>query len=106
MSVNCLICYNRSMHEEDLKNLVGWLQAIYKEAQITRGNTLEMRRNIDMIPELRNKAEQTDRESSDVERKVEEARNHLENQMRKLEDALNEVRHELKDIHAKLDHLK
>jgi archaellum component FlaC len=94
------------MHEEDIKNLVGWLQAIYKETQLTRGATTEMRRNIDMIPEIRTMSEHGSHDSNDAERKIEETKNHLENQIRKLEDMLNEVRHELKDIHSKLDHLK
>lgn len=94
------------MHEEDIKNLVGWLQAIYKETQLTRGATAEMRRNIDLIPEIKTLTDHGEHETNDTERKLEEIRNHLEAQIRKLEDGLNEIKHELRDIHSKVDHLK
>lgn len=94
------------MNQEDLKNLVGWLQAIYKEAQTTRGTAQELKRNIDMIPEIREFASRGSQDSGDAERKIEDARNNLENRISKLEDILNDLRGEIRDIKSKVDRIK
>lgn len=94
------------MNQEDLKNLVGWLQAIYKEVQTTRGTAQELKRNIDIIPEIRELASRGSQDSGDAERKIEDARNNLENRINKLEDILNDLRGEIRDIKSKVDRIK
>ena len=94
------------MNQEDIKNLVGWLQAIYKEVQTTRGTATEMRRNIDMIPDIRTSTHKGTQDSGDAERKIEEARNHLDNRLNKLEDILHDLRAELREVRSKVDHIK
>lgn len=94
------------MNNDDLKNLVGWLQAIHKEAQLTRGGVEELKRNVDMIPEIRDTANRGTQDSGDAERKIEETRNHLEGRINKLEDILNDLRSEIREIKAKVDRIK
>lgn len=94
------------MNQEDLKNLVGWLQAIYKETQATRGATNEMRRNINMIPEIRDSTHRGTQDSGDAERKIEETRNHLESRLNKIEDLLSDLRNEIRDIKNRVDRIK
>jgi archaellum component FlaC len=94
------------MNQEDVKNLVGWLQAIYKETQEARGATNEMRKNIHMIPEIREFANKGSHDSGDAERKIEETRNHLEARINKLEDVLNDIKGDVREIRNKVDHLK
>ena len=94
------------MNQEDLKNLTGWLQAIYKESQAARGGVNEMRSKVDMIPEIREFTNRGNHNSSDADRKIEETRNHLEQQIRKVEDMLHEMQKSLHDISSKIDHLK
>lgn len=94
------------MNQEDIKNLVGWLQAIHKELQETRGAANEMRRHVDMIPEIRDSTNKGTQDSGDAERKIEDARNHLENRINKLEDILNDLRTDVRDIRAKVDRIK
>ena len=94
------------MNQEDLKNLMGWLQAIYKEAQETRGATIEMRRNVQMIPDIRENSMHGSKDSGDTERMLQDTKNHLETRMNKLEDMLRDISSHLKDIQSKVDHLK
>jgi|GEM_PF-5933502 len=94
------------MNQEDLKNLTGWLEAIYKETQVTRGVATELRKNVDMIPDIRHFTDIASRDSSDSEKKIEETRNHLENRLSQIESMLNELRSQMKDIHSKIDHLR
>lgn len=94
------------MHEEDMKNLVGWLQAIFKESQNSRAAANDVRRHAELLPELRDMLRRDERIEANYEHKLEDTKNHLENQMRKIEDLLNELRHEIRDIKSKVDHLK
>lgn len=94
------------MNQEDLKNLVGWLQAIYKETQETRGVANEMKKNIHMIPEIREFANRGSQDSGDAERKIEETRNHLESRINKLEDILNDLRSDIREIRSRVDKIK
>lgn len=94
------------MNQEDVKNLLGWLQAIYKETQETRGSVQELRRNVDIIPEIRDSTHKGTQDSGDAERKIEETRNHLEGRINKLEDTMNDVRNMLRDVQNKVDRLK
>lgn len=94
------------MNQEDIKNLVGWLQAIYKEVQTTRGTAVEMRRHIELLPEIRNSTHKGTQDSGDAERKIEDARNHLENRINRLEDVLNDLRSDIRDIKARVDRIK
>jgi hypothetical protein len=94
------------MNQEDIKNLVGWLQAIYKETQLTKGVTEELKRNVQMIPEIRDSTLKGTQDSGDAERKIEETRNHLEGRINKLEDILNELRSDVREIRAKVDRIK
>lgn len=94
------------MNQEDLKNLMGWLQAIYKETQSTRGAVLESRRSLDMIAEIRDSTHKGTPDSGDAERKIEDTRHQLENRISKLEDSINDLRSLVKDMHSKIDRLK
>lgn len=94
------------MNQEDVKNLVGWLQAIYKETQETKGVAGELRRNIHMIPEIRESTVKGTQDSADAERKIEETRNHLESRINKLEDILNDLRSDIREIRSKVDRIK
>lgn len=100
------VCYDVCMNQEDIKNLVGWLQAIYKETQLAKGAAEELRRNVDMIPEIKDIATRGTHDSGDAERKVEDTRNHLENRINKIEDILNDLRNEIREIKAKVDRIK
>lgn len=94
------------MNQEDLKNLVGWLQAIYKETQLARGVSDELKRQVAAIPEMKELIARGTQDSSDAERKIEETRNHLENRINKLEDLLNDLRGDIKDMKSKIDRFK
>lgn len=94
------------MNNEDVKNLVGWLQAIYKEAQQTKGVAEELKRNVAMIPEIKDVANRGTQDSGDAERKIEDTRNHLESRINKIEDILNDLRSEIREIKAKVDRIK
>ena len=93
------------MNQDDVKNLMGWLQAIYKETQEARGATQELRRNVDLIPEIRDSTNRGTQDSGDAERKIEETRNQLEGRIHKMEDTLNDLRNIVKDIQNKVDRL-
>ncbi len=94
------------MNQEDVKNLLGWLQAIYKESQETKGSVNELRRHTEMIPEIRNSTLKGTQDSADAERKIEETRNQLEGRIRHIEDTLNDLRGMIKNIENKVDRLK
>ena len=94
------------MNQEDVKNLVGWLQAIYKETQETKGAATELRRNIHMIPEIRDSTLRGTQDSADAERKIEDTKNQLESRMNKIEDILNDLRSDIREIKSKVDRIK
>jgi archaellum component FlaC len=95
-----------TMTQEDIKNLVGWLQAIHKESQLARGGVEELKRNVNMIPEIRDTANRGTQDSGDAERKIEDTRNHLEDRMNKIEDILNDLRGDVREIRSKIDRIK
>lgn len=94
------------MNDQDIKNLVGWLQAIHKETQLARGGVEELRHNVNMIPEIKDSTHRGTQDSGDAERKIEETRNHLEARLNKLEDVLNDLRGDIRDIKSKVDRIK
>lgn len=94
------------MNQEDLKNLTGWLQAIYKESQESRAGINEMRRHVQMIPEIRDSTHRGTQDSGDAERKIENTRDRLEHRIVKMEDTLNDLRSMIKDVQSKIDRLK
>lgn len=94
------------LNQEDIKNLVGWLQAIYKESQATRGELHEIRAKVNLLPEIRESSQHSKQDSGDAERKIEEARNYLDNRLHKIEDTLNELRSHIRDLQAKIDRIK
>ena len=94
------------MNQEDIKNLVGWLQAIYKESQTTRATVNEMRRNVDLIPAIRTSTDRGTQDSGDAEKKIEDTRHSLEARINKLEDILSDLRTDIRDIRGKLDRIK
>ena len=94
------------MTPNDIKNLVGWLQAIYKEAQTTRGEVSEMRSKVNMIPEIRDSTHKGTEDSGDAERKIEDTRKHLDDRLNHLESAINDLKGMVKDLQGKISHLK
>jgi len=94
------------MNQEDIKNLVGWLQAIYKQTEMTRGTTNEIRQHVNLLPEIRESTKSGSQDSNDAERKIEETRNHLENRIKHVEDSVNDIRSIVKDIQSKVDRIK
>lgn len=94
------------MNPEDVKNLVGWLQAIYKETQTTRGAVNDMQAKINMIPEIHTSTHKGTQDSSDSERKIDETRHHMEARLNKVEDTLHDLRAMLQDIQSKVNRLK
>lgn len=95
-----------NMNQQDIKNLVGWLQAIYKEAQETKEALHEMRRNISLLPEIKDSTRRGTQDSEDAERKIDETRNHLESRLNKLEDMIQDLRSEVKEVRSKVDRIK
>lgn len=89
-----------------MKNLVGWLQAIHKEAQTARNVTAEMRGKIDIIPEIRDLVRKDEQTDVIADRRIEELRNKLEQQLRKMEDTMNDIRNQVREIENKVDRLK
>ncbi len=94
------------MNQEDLKNLMGWLQAIHKEAQTGRGTIGELKSKIDLLPEIRENVRRDEQRDSSYEHKLDDTRTRLENQLRKIEDMMNEMRSEMRELKSKIDHLK
>lgn len=94
------------MHEEDIKNLVSWLQAIYKESQTARGAVLEMRSKVDLIPEIRNSTNRGTQDSGDAERKIEETRHLLEDKMNRLESQMHELKNLINEVRSKIERIR
>lgn len=94
------------MNQEDIKNLVGWLQAIYKEAQQVRGEMNDMRSKINMIPDIRESTHRGTQDSGDAERKIDETRHHLDDRLNKIEDNLRSLTAVVREIQNKIDRLK
>jgi peptidoglycan hydrolase CwlO-like protein len=94
------------MQQEDLKNLMGWLQAIHKEAQGSHSSVREMKMKVDLLPEIERCSREGLKDSSEGERKIEELKNSLEGRIRHIEDILNELRSSVKEIQSKVNHLK
>lgn len=94
------------MQQEDLKNLMGWLQAIHKESQGARSAVYEMKAKVDLLPDIQRSTNSGTQDSSDAERKIDDFRNHLEGRVNKMEDTLNDLRNTVRDIQNKVNHLK
>lgn len=94
------------MNQEDLKNLVGWLQAIYKKAELTQGELSDVRAKVAMIPEIRDASHHSKQDSGDAERKIDDARNHLDGRIHRIEDSLNELKGVVRDIQSKVDRMQ
>lgn len=94
------------MNSEDIKNLVGWLQAIYKETQFVKGELGDIRSNVDMIPEIKGITNRGTQDSGDAERKIDDTRNHIDDRMNRLESTLNDLKNDIKDIRSKVDRIK
>lgn len=94
------------MNNEDIKNLMGWIQVIYKELQITRTTTHDMQAKINMLPEIREATQRGTQDSSDAERKIDETRQQLENRINNLDSMMQEIRSSVRDIQQKVDRIK
>ena len=94
------------MNQDDIKNLVGWLRAIYKETQMARGEMSDVRNKINMIPDIRDSTHRGTQDSGDAERKIEETRHHLDDRLNKVEDVLRDLRSMVKELQAKVDRIK
>lgn len=94
------------MQQEDLKNLMGWLQAIHKEAQGAHGSVKEMRSKVDLLPEIERSSREGSKDSNDGERKIDDLRNHLEAKINRMEDTLKDLHNTVKDIQNKVNHIK
>lgn len=94
------------MQQEDLKNLMGWLQAIHKEAQGAHSSVRDMKAKVDLLPEIDRSSREGSKDSNDGERKIEDLKNHLEAKINRMEDTLNDLRSTMKDIQNKVNHLK
>ena len=94
------------MQQEDLKNLMGWLQAIHKEAQGAHSSVNDMKSKVDLLPDIQRCSRDGSKDSNEGERKIEDLKNHLEGRINRMEDVLNDLRNTVKDIHNKVSHLK
>lgn len=94
------------MHEEDIKNLVSWLQAIYKESQTARGAVLEMRDKVNLIPEIRNSTNRGTQDSGDAERKIDETRHIMEDKINRMESHISELKTMINEIRSKVDRIR
>lgn len=94
------------LSQEDIKNLVGWLQAIFKETQTTRGEMQEIRAKVNLLPEIRDSSQHSKQDSNDAERKIEETRNYLDSRLHKIEDSLNDLKSQIRDLQSKVDRIK
>lgn len=93
------------MRDEDMKNLVGWLQAIYKEASEAKSTSKESRDKINLLPEIRDFIARERGGSGEIDRRIEDAKNHLENKINHLEQQMNDLRNILNELKNKLDRL-
>lgn len=94
------------MTNEDIKNLVGWLQAIHKELQETKGMVSDTRDKANLIPEIRQFVSRETRGSGEIDHKIDETRNRLEARVDHLEQQINELKSILTDVRNKVDRIK
>lgn len=94
------------MNQEDAKNMVGWLEAIYKEVQETRGIAAETRDKSAVLAEIRDFVSRERGGNGEIDHKIDAARNHLESKIDKLEHQVNDLRNILNDVKNKIDHIK
>lgn len=94
------------MNQDDLKNLTGWLQAIFKEAQETKGVTHEVRDRINLLPEIRDFVARERGGNSEIDRRIEDAKNHIEGKVDHLEQQIHDLRNILNEIKHKVDRIK
>lgn len=93
------------MNQEDVKNMVGWLQAIYKELQETRGIAAETRDKSAVLHEIRDLVSREQGGNGEIDRRIDDAKHHLETKIDKLEHQINDLRNILNDIKGKVDRL-
>lgn len=93
------------MNQDDIRNLTGWLQAIFKEAQESKGMSAELRDKINLLPEIRDFVARERGGNSELDRRIEDTKNHLEGKVDRLEQQIHELRNILNDIKNKVDRL-
>jgi DNA-binding transcriptional MerR regulator len=93
------------VNQEDAKNMVGWLEAIYKELQETKGVVVEARDKTNMLNEIRDFVSRERGGNGEIDRKIDEAKHHLEAKIDKIEHQMNDLRSILNDIQNKVNHL-
>lgn len=95
-----------SMSQEDIQNLTSWLQTILKEVQEARGASQEMRDDVKLLPEIRDFVSRERGGNSEIDRRLDDTRNHLDSKIDRLEHTLNDLRSEIRDIKSKVDRIK
>ncbi|MFO0971548.1 MAG: hypothetical protein U0520_04365 [Candidatus Saccharimonadales bacterium] len=93
------------LNQDDLKNLTGWLQAIFKEVQESKGISNELRDKLNMLPEIRDFVSRERGGNSEIDRRIEDTKNHLEGKIDRLEQQIHDLRNILNDIKNKVDRL-
>jgi len=93
------------MDQEDVNNLVTWLQSILKDTQETKASVADIRAKVDKLPEIESFITRGTQDSGDAERKIEDTRARLESKIDKLDQQMNDLRSVLNDIKSKVERL-
>lgn len=94
------------MKDEDIKNLIGWLQAIHKEAQAARSAAAESRDKTVELDEIRDVVSREGNNNAEIDHKIDEVKRHLESKIDKLDHQINDLKNLLNDIRGKVEKLQ
>lgn len=97
---------NNDLTAENIQNLMGWLQEILKESQVSRGLNQEMRDKVNLIPEIRDRLIHPDYTTNSAERKIDDTRSNLEARLNQIEVNVADLKNILNDLRSRIDKLK
>jgi hypothetical protein len=97
---------NNGLNPDEVQNLIGWLQEILKETQVTRGATLEMRDKVNLISGIKDQVNQPTGTTDNSERKIDETRSVMEAKLSHIEAVLGDMKNILNDMRSKIDKMR